>query len=149
MSTISNTDTIIKEWLDLSDDAMRFRCGEMTQDGIPSTVRAVLMALQRQADKQNQQINLDQAIINRALAYIPYVRVWRMDNSENMAGREYVILPPNSVKLAFIEGLEFPEIYVPGCLAFSGAVPPDVYYSEGPDPRRGSTHWRKLNIPAT
>ena len=49
-----NTDIIIKEWLDLSDDAMRLRCGEMTAQEI-LTVRAVLMAIQRQADKQNQQ----------------------------------------------------------------------------------------------
>lgn len=147
-----NTDTIIQEWLDLSDDAMRLRCGEMTQDEI-LTVRAVLMAIQRQADKQNQQANPDQAIIERALAYIPKVRRWRMDkvNDINDYGEtdEYVIVGPKKEHVYYADDLEFPEIYVPGCLAFSDDPMPEVYYSEGTDPRRGSTHWRKLNIHAT
>ena len=143
-----NTDTIIKDWLDLSDDAMRLRCGEMTAQEI-LTVRAVLMAIQRQADKQNQQANLDQAIIDRALAYIPKVRRWRMDNAEDMAGCEYVIVGPKKEHVYYADDLEFPDLYVPGCLAFSDDPMPEVFYSEGTDPRRGSTHWRKLNIHAT
>ena len=93
--------------------------------------------------------NPDQAIIDRALAYIPKVHKWRMERLEDERYNEYVILPPNSENMSFTSDIIFPEIYVPGCLAFSDYPMPEVFYSEGTDPRRGSTHWRKLNIHAT